>query len=480
MRKANSDFQPLATQGEINKANLKQNQYTISLMNEGLRTRLLHPQEVYSIQSKMMLILKDLIRRYTQDESSSVAVETAEGFLTSILYSVDAQMKSYEQPDKAVAALQTIDLREIYEQGVERVRQCFEEAKRLYAEVKKDKLEVDVDAYNLTIDESLPVFIKKYEIVFDAHNTMASIDYPLAIDDMRVQGVYYIRQYLERLLMETRFCRLFDNRELLDLLRSFGELCRFDYRIELFNLFELTFHQAIFSVLSGGAAHEVHLSAYQFEQLQRMLIHMDASRTTAAILEAIDRLERELHIEDTQLIQYMHQSGQHLVQRLIHAVDGDSLRAIIVTRREERTAPVNISFSLEDRMNDIELRQLLDEVSACENSEDKAQLIKSRLHSLHDYLDLFESGILYGDEYSALFKLFGNIELAILAKIVLYEELRSDMADLSTILSDQSRGGDMETWQTHYIAFMQDLDPERQKSIERLIEQIHYDEMNFH
>jgi len=59
--------------------------------------------------------------------------------------------------------------------------------------------------YNTTIDESSPIFLKKYNILFEAHNTMASIDYPLAVDDMSLQGVFYIRQYLERLHIESQF-----------------------------------------------------------------------------------------------------------------------------------------------------------------------------------------------------------------------------------------------------------------------------------
>ncbi|AJY77309.1 hypothetical protein VN24_25555 [Paenibacillus beijingensis] len=48
---------------------------------------------------------------------------------------------------------------------------------------------------------------------------------------------------------------------------------------------------------------------------------------------------------------------------------------------------------------------------------------------MHDYLDMLESDCLYGDEYDALFHAFGDMELAILAKIVFYEELRSESLD---------------------------------------------------
>src|SRR5690606_6035417 len=131
----------------------------------------------------------------TRGESTSVTTETAESLLTSIVYAADAYLSSLADPVKAMADLKTMDIREIYERGVAEVSQCFEETKRLYREITANRLEVPVDAYNLTIDEALPVFLGKYGIIFDAHNTMASIDYPLAQDDMQLQGVFYMKKY---------------------------------------------------------------------------------------------------------------------------------------------------------------------------------------------------------------------------------------------------------------------------------------------
>lgn len=123
---------------------------------------------------------------------------------------------------------------------------------------------------------------------------MASIDYPLAMDDMRLQGVFYIRQYLERLKIETQFCRLFSEGDLLKLLSDYGKVCRFDYRIELFNMFGLMVNNAVFSVLSEGDANQVQISAHQFNQLKRLFTHLNASEIRSSIHEAMDRLQRDL------------------------------------------------------------------------------------------------------------------------------------------------------------------------------------------
>lgn len=156
---SNGDFQALVPRELVNKSNLRQNHYSISLINEGLRTRLLHRQEAYLIQTELVLIVQELIRRYTRGDSSSVAVETAERLFTSMLYALDMQMRSYERPEVALTALKSQDTRNLYKTGVERVRQCFEETRLLYYEIRRTKLDVPVDAYNTTIDESLPALL---------------------------------------------------------------------------------------------------------------------------------------------------------------------------------------------------------------------------------------------------------------------------------------------------------------------------------
>ncbi|MCL6625091.1 MAG: DUF6179 domain-containing protein, partial [Alicyclobacillus shizuokensis] len=215
---AASDNQSLTSSNDINPSRLNKHQYTLSLLNEAQRIGLLSHQEVYSIQYKLMVILQDLIRRYTQGESSSVATDTAESILTSILYAVDADLLNFEHPNQAITYLKTSDVVKLYERGVERVSQCLEEVKSLYKEVKQHKLDVPVAAYNTTIDESLPLFIKKYNILFEAHNTMASIDYPLAMDNMRLQGVFYMKHYLERLQLENEFCSRFNPKALIHIM----------------------------------------------------------------------------------------------------------------------------------------------------------------------------------------------------------------------------------------------------------------------
>ncbi|BFH15143.1 DUF6179 domain-containing protein [Paenibacillus melissococcoides] len=471
------DRHELTAQGAIRKSRLRRNQYTISLMNEGLRAGMLTSQEIMRIQHGFIQILQELLQKYTQGESTSVATETAESILASITYAADAYLISFEEPEKAITYLKAIDVRRIYDKGVEKVSQCFAETKQLYKEISANKLEVPVDAYNLTIDESLPVFFRKYGIIFDAHNTMASIDYPLAIDDMRLQGVFYIKQYLERLKLETEFCAMFDRQHLLDLLVHYGRECRLNYRIELFNIYELMLNNAIFSILSGGDAYSIRISGNQFARLEQQFMSLEEGRIRSVISDAMERLQQEMALH-SQLMEYMDGCKEDLVQRVANAAKHGSLRTVIITEREAEAKSMVISFNEEDRMSDVQLRRRLHEIMACERKEVKAKLILSSFHSFHDYLDMLESDCLYGDEYDALFQAFGDMELAILATIVFYEELRGMPPDLPSFLLAEKEYP-LE-WHLQLVQCLRGMSRERLQTVEAYMHEMDYEPMKFY
>ena len=91
----------LVAQEKINQARLIQNQYTISILNEGLRVGLLKIEDVYGAQRQLMSTLEKLIKRYTQGESSSVTSETAVSILASILYVIDTLLIAFKQSRKS-------------------------------------------------------------------------------------------------------------------------------------------------------------------------------------------------------------------------------------------------------------------------------------------------------------------------------------------------------------------------------------------
>ncbi|MEO3944875.1 DUF6179 domain-containing protein [Gorillibacterium sp. CAU 1737] len=460
----------LSVQGGISKSRLQRNVYTLSLLREALQAGAMTSREVAQIQSDFMVVLQQLIPKYTRGESTSITTEAAESLMTSILYAADAYLFSLVEPERAVEELKTLGASLVYERGVIVVAQCLEETKQLYKEIRATRLDVPIEAYQLTIEEALPVFLRKYGVLFEAHNTMASIDYPLAVDDMKLQGVFYMKQYMERLKLETDFCAGYDLDDLLDLLVHYGQECRFDYRKELLNLFELVLNQAIFSVLSGGSATSIRISEGQFQQLDQRFRSCDKTQIRAAISDAMIKLRQELGLPP-QTQEYLEWCLEDLVQRVANAAKTNSLRAIILSQREvEEKKSILLSYNVEDRMSDLQLRRVLHEIRMEESPENKVRIILARIRSFHDFLDLLDSDSLYGEEYNGLFHAFGEMELAILAKIVFSEELREGFVQIDARLVEHKEYP--REWQQAFAHCLQGMEEEKVVAIRRLMDQI--------
>lgn len=461
----------------IDRSRLKRNNYILSLLQEGQRVGAITSKKAYQIQGEIMQVLQQLIRKYTQGKSTSVTSETAEDIMVSLIYAMDVYVLHFNNPEEAIVHLNFESIKDIHAKGVELLRQYYEDAKQLYQEMKKIRLAVPVDAYNMTIDESLPVFMKQYNIIFGAQNTMASIDYPLAIDDMRLQGVIYIKQYLERLRIETKFCQFFSHQDLMYVLTNFGKIYHFNYHVELFNIFELMVNNAVFSLLAGKKASQVRISETQYKQLNRMLIACCADQRSKLIHESIDQLQKELQT-DQALTHYIDLYRNELVQRVNNAAKIGSFEIMIIREIEEHKKPMVLMLNENNRMSDIQMRNLVDRITGSDNTEKKVQLIRRYFVSLHDYLDLLNLGCLFADEYDALFDTLGDVELAILAKIVFYEKLRGDIRGFRFVVAD---GVEAESeWEMHYIGFMQQLDGERIEAVEHLIYDIDYEDLSFY
>lgn len=137
-----------------------------------------------------------------------------------------------------------------------------------------------------------------------------------------------------------------------------------------------------------------------------------------------------------------------------------------------------ISFKEAERMSDSRFRLLVEKITECPKTEEKIHLIQENLHSLQDYIDMLNSDCLFGDEYKALYRTFGVMELAILAKMVFYEELRTNSIDFSSLLMKEKET--KTEWQMYYIEFLKDISKEQITSIEKCIQDIDFEEIKFY
>lgn len=464
MKRKNTNIQALSKKTNFKNENLNPYQYTMSLMNEGYRVGLLNEWEIRNIQKQVLFLLKDLIIRYTKGESSSVTIEIAEKLLASIFYSLDAYTYRLNCPEECITHLKIKDIKNIYEKGIELVKECVEESKTIYERVKRKKLDVPVEVYNTTLNEALSGFFSMYGIVFDAHNTMTSIDYPLVFDDMKVRGVFYIKRYLENLEIETEFCSYFSNKNILSTLINFGRIYKIDYKTTIFNIFELLLNNSLFSILLGRGAYELSISKYEFNILSSNLKDLERTDIINVIDKAMEKMVYEFDINRPEFIDYINRYKIIFIPRVINAVDNNSLFNLVLTDKDDEYIDNSIVFNDGDRMSDDSFRTLIKQIMLCESSVDKINMIKTSVHSMQDFIDLLDGDYLFDNEFISLFNTLNDLEITILGQIVFYEEIRIGEINLTDQTLNKK---EVEIkWQKEYIKYIQNLDQNRKESIE--------------
>jgi len=450
----------------LRQAHIDSDHYTLTLLQEASYAGLIDEPTVVRIHTEIMSLLQETIIKYTHGESTSIRAETAERILTSILYSIDAQLKGFSDHEAALNSLKAETIKGTYQKGFDLMSSCIEETKMLYRKIADSKLKVDLYAYNETIDEALPEFFAIYDSAYNAQDTWASMDYPLLFNDIQGSGIFYIKQYLKYLAIENYFCSRFDPMAVDKLLNNYGKVYRIDYRETLINILEILLTNSIFSVLSGNSALELRITKQQHEILMEKFESLDNNLCSSIIDQAIVSLLDELRIDNMDARDYISKYPSLLLPRFISARENNNLMNIVIVDRD-KTQSLDILWNEGHRLNDDDFRIMVEQIMECPGGIEKAALINANIQSLGDFIDVLEADCLFNTEYSALFTALGDMELSILMRIVFAEELRIGGADN---LRQIVEGKQLDiAWQIEYARFLGGLSPARIKAIEFLI-----------
>lgn len=428
-------------------------------MNNNLALQFIRKNNIETLE-----ILKNLIQKYTFGESSSVKTEVAENLLLSIYYSIDTYVNRYSK-EKGLVTLQNQGIREIYQEGLKEVRFCFKQCKDLYEDIMFNKQEINIQAYNDTLDMAIPYFLKHYNCLYNAHETMCSIDYPLAIDDMSVQGTFYIKKYLETIILESKFCNYFID-EIDEVLCCYGELYKINYSEALINVFEIVINNYIFYLIAENDGISINISKVDYEIIISKLSSIQSKEINNLIEDVFDKIVINLDIKDKELINYLNEYKSVFIERFINNIKHGSLEYMIITNDTQKLQEINL-LDTDNRMDDDSFKDMVNRIQECNNIEDIISIIKNNVKSIIDFIDILKADCLFGEEtFYSIYNIFDDMELAILGKIVYDEELRyKHEIDLLMIESFD----DEEEWKIHYDYFVKSLDKDRRKHIELLM-----------
>lgn len=160
------------------------------------------------INRQFFAFFQEYLTRFTQQESSSVPVETAESLLHALLYSIGYGLKPLP-PARAAALFCSTPPKQLYQRGQAQLQAGVQKARHLWQAARAAKITTPSKPYNYSLFKGIGAFFSGYSIAFAPQETPADLDYPLCVFSNSFTGVEYVQEYIWALLLENRFVSLF-------------------------------------------------------------------------------------------------------------------------------------------------------------------------------------------------------------------------------------------------------------------------------
>lgn len=407
-----SRINSIETSKAIRKENLSKENFFLSFLRELWRVGLLNEAELQNIQLQILDIFKEHSHSYTKGKSSSLKIEVGESLLLSIYYTIGAYFKNLDHIIESAEILKNKGVKEIYEEGRKLIEIKFCSSKVLLDLVEKSMIKTENYAYNDTISYGIPLFFKEYNIEFDAHNTPGSIDYPLFEDKMDLIGLEYIHNYSKKLLIENRFCKMFDELSIEKLLKSYHKKCE----ELLINIFRVVLTNALGSILVGKSGRNLHLTSEDIVYIEDIFKLKNHKMLSYIMENTLAKLIDELGIDHDELECYLKYACVQITKDIKRGLDIHKLNTIFIEIKE--TLP-NQSFYVDNKsVSNSEFNKITEEIRACSSVEDKMKIIGEDIHSLEDLVDVLDAECIFEDEFEYIFKNLSQVEIALILNYI--------------------------------------------------------------
>ena len=432
--------------GNINK------DYTVNVLKWGYLNKKFSESFILSVQQDIGSLLKEKIKKYCKGLSTSVTVEVGEQLLEAIYYTIDANFANNFNMEEAIDLFKRNSIGDLYKEGEAKLKDLFENIKELYKRVCENKYNTELIAYNDTLDEFGKSF-DTYDIEFNPQDIDASVDYPLIFGDLDKRGIYYVKDYLEVIDIENRFCNIFDNEEVETLLDINAKRYQLNYRDLLTNVFEIVINNTILSIIVDDDFEDFYIYREEINYLKN---NLNIENVEQKVNESVEKMISLLNIKDSELLKYVNLYKYRFVDQLKLAINQNNLESMAVICDEylEISKDLNKNKFIIDQniLSDEELRKILEEIEEESDLNKKVEIIKTKINSFEDFNDILKADCFYGEEYNLLFDSLDEVELCLLVRVMFYEEIEMGKFNLlKEIFKDATYDY---TWQECYVEYM--------------------------
>lgn len=423
------------------------------LINGYAEAKVLSDKEIEKIFYERIELLKEKLKYYTRNESSSIAEEEAESILNGIDYTIGIYLKSLVG-ERIISELRNEDLGEILKKGEKLIKDKVAQNKIFYEKIKANKLNVNNYSYDDTVEYGLSVFFPKYDMFFKPQDTPCSIDYQLPIDIMNYKGIEYIEKYLKILNLEGKFCNKFGSNQIKTLLKSYDN----KYEELLVNIFKLVLMNALGRLMCNKTLDDLTLNKNDMLQIQHDYKDLSQEEVILKFIEMLKKSLQVLNIKDEELFTY----GSILIEQdyeyIYKNIKSFTLDKVFIISTEREGSEI-IKYVDGRKISNSKFREYTEKIRQCISIEEKVNIINNSFKSLEDIVDMLESECLFDDEYYIYFKSMTEIHLILLYKYM-FEKYFEDECDIE--------------WCCHLKKYILSLSKEKQKNIKDISGKIEF------
>lgn len=439
--------------------NLLSKEYYFQSLLQVLHTNnLLTVSHIESIQLQLANILTETVGYYTKNKSSSVRIETAEQLMLSVCYTLGLFLKHQSTIKESINLIKEKELKYLFAEGERLLKIKVDECFGLLDAARETRLKTENYAYIDTIDYGIPLFFKAYDIRFASHETPGSIDYPLAIDVANLIGVEYIEEYLNKIILENKFCSYFDAAEIEALLKGFNK----SYSHMLINIFQLVLTNCLGRILIGQEGRSLDITEGDRVYLVSIMENLSQRDLEGLFFMAAEKLCQELSIQDREFVEYIDKTVSKIMPEIRRNIETNTLENIFISLSKSENNV--IKYVDGDNVSNSRFRRITEEIRDCSRVEDKIEIIREEFHSFRDLVDVLSADCIFDDEFIDIFKALDDFELALLIKAT---------SDDNALEIDYGTESEKE-WCEKFNEYLESLDDRKREEITRMSQGISF------
>ena len=315
---------------KIKREKLDERNYFNSLIESAYEEQMLSEDDIVNIQIQILQLLDEIVYKYNGLDSSSIRKEILEDISNSNNYTIGVYLKTFRNPDEALKEIKDKGVKKAYQEGRKKIDRMLNIIRLMYIKVKQNKLNIENDTYNDTINGGIQGFLKIYNPDFKAQDMKITADYPLYNNLIgKLDGVEFIKEYLNSLYLENLFCMNFSEEKIKYLLYGYSH----DYQELIINIFEIVLLETIACKLVNRDIQDLAISTLELNELYKLFKNKNNIEIKNTVIKTYQRVLCEIGLDSNEYKKYIEKNLDNITQMIINAVKQKTLDKLFIPQK---------------------------------------------------------------------------------------------------------------------------------------------------